>query len=300
MVNTENCLFHGAASDLIAPFNQKGVIDYDLLEKEVDFLVDNEVTGLFVNGLAGEALMLTGAERLNVLDHAIKAAKGRVPVMSNVVFNNITEAQNYVRESERLGTDAIIITPPAIYKYSDAALFDHFNSIASVTKLPTYLYNAPETGNKISPEIIAKLFETTENFWGYKDSTQDIIHQQTVLRLIGEKRHFELLSGSDAQIVTSMMLGGVGVLSLVTSVFPKLVVDVCTAAENKKWDEAIALQNKVLRVRQALKIGPFMAAYKFVGNSFGTPLGQMSYPLSELTDGEKEKINAILVEQKMI
>lgn len=300
MVNAENSLFHGAASDLIAPFDNQGVVDYQILEKEVDFLIDNQVTGLFVNGLAGEALMLSSQERLKVLSHAVKATRGRIPVMSNVIFNNILEAKNYVKESEKIGVDAIIITPPLVYKYSESALFDHFNNIAIATKLPVYIYNAPETGNKISPEIIAKLFNTTENFWGYKDSTQDIIHQQTVLGLIDDNRHFELLSGSDAQIVTTMMLGGTGVLSLVTSVFPRLIVEVCTAAENKDWDKAIELQAKVLRVRQALKIGPFMAAYKFVGNSFGIPLGLMSAPLSELTDGEKEKVKAILVEQNMI
>lgn len=300
MVNSENRLFHGAASDLIAPFNDQGIIDYQMLENEVNFMVNNEVTGIFVNGLAGEALMLPAQERFKVLSHAVKAAKGKVPIMSNVIFNNIAEARAYVKDSEKLGVDAIIITPPAIYKYSEAALFDHFNNIATATKLPVYLYNAPETGNKISPEVIARLFETTDNFWGYKDSTQDIIHQQTVLKLIGDKRHFELLAGSDAQIVTTMMLGGVGVLSLVTSVFPRLVAAVCNAAEKKDWDEAIALQGKVLRVRQALKVGPFMAAYKFVGNMIGAPLGKMSPPLSELTEAEKEKVKAILVEQEMI
>ena len=300
MVNTNNSLFHGAASDLIAPFNEKGKIDNELLKDEVNFLIANGVTGLFVNGLAGEALMMTTQERLEVLDNAIRASRRRIPIMSNVIFNNIPEAQNFVKQSEDIGADAIIITPPLVYKYSDSALYNHFNSIASSTKLPVYLYNAPETGNKISPELIANLFESTKNFWGYKDSTQDIIHQQTTLRLIGNDRHFELLAGSDAQIVTTMMLGGVGILSLVTSVFPKIIVDVCNAAEAGNWQEAKEIQYKILRIRQALKIGPFMAAYKYVGNLKGTPLGSMKWPLSELSESEKGKVNIILKEQNMI
>jgi 4-hydroxy-tetrahydrodipicolinate synthase len=300
MVKNDNPLFHGAASDVIVPFDEQGKVNLKQLAAEVEFMVKNKVTGLFVNGLAGETLMMSLQERLDVLNQAVQSAKGRIPVMSNVATNSIPEAIEYVNQSEKMGVDAVIITPPMVYKYSDAALFDHFNTIARSTKLPVYIYNAPETGNKIAPEIIAKLFETTENFWGYKDSTQDIIHQQTVLRLIGENRHFELLSGSDAQIVTSMMLGGVGVLSLVTSVFPGIVVDACTAAEAKNWEEAIAHQYKVIRVRQALKIGPFMAAYKFVGTLVGNPLGRMRYPLSELSDGEKEKVKAMLVEEGVL
>ena len=300
MVNTENCLFYGAASDLIAPFNEDGKIDHSLLEREVDYLTENGVTGLFVNGLAGETLLLSAKERLEIVNTAVKAARKRAPVMSNVTFNDVYEAKNYVHESEKLGVDAIIITPPVVYKYSDLALFNHFNFIASATDLPVYIYNAPETGNKVPPETIAKLFETTKNFWGYKDSTQDIIHQQTVLRLIGDERHFELLAGSDAQIVTTMMLGGVGILSLVTSVFPRLVVEVCEAAWAKDWKKAIEVQNKIIRVRQALKVGPFMAAYKYVGNLIGAPLGRMKYPLTELNDSEKEKVKVILSEQGMI
>ena len=300
MVNTNNCLFHGAASDLIVPFTEDGRVNKDLLVREANFLIDNGVTGFFVNGLAGEVLNMSTDQRLEIVKTGVEISNGRVPVMSNVVYNNIDEAKNYVKQSENLGANAIIITPPVVYKYSDQALFDHFNSIALSTKLPVYIYNAPETGNKVSPEIIFKLFQTTENFWGYKDSSQDIIHQQTVLRLIGNDRHFELLSGSDAQIVTTMMLGGTGVLSLVTSVFPKLVVEVCDAADAKDWFKAIEIQSKILRVRQALKIGPFMAAYKYAGNLFGTPLGKMKYPFSELTEDEKTKVKAILVEQGMI
>ncbi len=300
MVDTVNCLFHGAASDLIAPFDEDGKVNEELLVNEVNFLIDNGVTGLFINGLAGEALMLTARERLEIVKNAVIASKGRVPTMSNVIFNSVPEAKDYIKQSEDLGVDAIIITPPVVYKYSDAALFDHFNSLACCTKLKVYIYNAPETGNKISPEIIARLFETTENFWGYKDSTQDIIHQQTVLRLIPDNRHFELLAGSDAQIVTTMMLGGVGILSLVTSVFPRIVVNVCDAAEEGNWEEAIAIQKKILRIRQALKIGPFMAAYKYVGELIGSPLGKMKWPLSEISESEKEKIKAILIEQEMI
>jgi len=300
MPDTTNSLFRGAASDVIATYDDRGKVDPAQLANEVDFLIENGVTGLFVNGLAGEALMMSFEERLDILGAAVRAANGRVPVMGNVIYNSIAEASDFVRRSEALGVDAIIVTPPLVYRYSDAALFDHFNGVASATKLPVYIYNAPETGNKISPEIIAKLFATTENFWGYKDSTQDIIHQQTVLGLIGDKRHFELLAGSDAQIVTTMMLGGVGVLSLITSVFPKIVVEACDAAEKGQWAEAVSIQQKILRVRQALKIGPFMAAYKYVAGEIGAPLGRMKWPLNELSQAEKVKVTAALAEEGML
>ena len=91
-----------------------------------------------------------------------------------------------------------------------------------------------------------------------------------------------------------------GVFSLITCVFPQLIVDTCKAAENKEWEKAKELQEKILRVRQAMKIGPFMAAYKYVGTLIDAPLGRMKAPLSEVSESDKGKILEILNEQHML
>lgn len=293
-------LFHGPASEVITPFTQDGKIDFALLGGEIEFLIKNGVTGVFVNGLASEALMLSTEQRIETARVAVKVSDGRIPVVGNLLYNSVDLAVECLRSYEKVGCDAVILTPPAIYKYTAEGLFEYFKNIAESTDLPVYLYNAPETGNKVSPEIIAKLFAEVPNMRGYKDSTQDIIHQQSVLRLIGKERHFELMAGSDAQIVPTYMLGGVGVFSLITCVFPKLIVDTCKAAEAKDWEKAKELQEKILRVRQALKVGPFMAAYKYVGALVDAPLGRMKAPLSEVSESDKSKILDILNEQCML
>lgn len=301
MTTKKEALFYGAASEIITPFNSNGGVEYSLIAEQVNFLIENGITGLFANGLASEALMMPTDERLQSLKAAVEAAKGRVPIMGNVIYNSVSEAAAFVQRSEDVGVNAIIITPPVVYKYTEKALFDYFKGIADSTKLPVYLYNAPETGNKISPEIIKNLFDAAPNFWGYKDSTQDIIHQQTVISLIGKDRHFELMSGSDAQIVTTMMLGGLGILSLLSCVFPKIIVEVVEAAEAGDWDKAKEIQRKILHIRQALKIGPFMAAYKYAATlTGGALLGEVKHPLAGLSDSEKEKIVKILKEEEMI
>lgn len=296
----QNLLFHGAASEVITPFTSEGVIDFELLGEEIEYLIKNQISGVFVNGLASEALMLSTDQRVEVVKTAVRVAGGRIPVVGNLLYNSVDLAVDCVRQYEACGCDAIIITPPLIYKYTEDGLYHFFADIARETKLPVYLYNAPETGNKISPEIIGRLFAEVDNMRGYKDSTQDIIHQQTVLRLIGKDRHFELMAGSDAQILTTCMLGGVGVFSLLTCIFPKLIVDICTTIEEGDWETAKDMQEKILRVRQAMKIGPFMAAYKYVGGLVGAPLGKMKAPLSEVSETDKKKIVEILKEQGML
>jgi|GEM_PF-372385 len=297
---SEQYLLHGPASEIITPFTDEGKVDFELLEAEYEFLISNGITGFFVNGLASEALMMSTDDKVEAVRRAVKVSGGRVPVMGNLIFNSIDLAVECMRLYENCGADGIFVTPPLVYKYTSEGLYNYISGIAKATKLPVYLYNAPETGNKIPPEIVAQVFKDNPNMRGYKDSTQDVIHQQTVLSLIGKDRHFELMAGSDAQILSTSLLGGRGVVSLITCVFPKLIVDMCDAVAAKDYDRAEQLQGKILRVRQALKIGPFMSAYKYVAQLTGTPLGRIKAPLGEVNEAEKEKIKNLLIKEKML
>ncbi len=281
-------------------FDAEGEIDHEALKNEVDFMINNGITGLFVNGLASEALMLSDKDRDAATKTIIETVDKRVPIMGNIIANSIKNGKEQAKTYEELGVDAIIITPPVVYKYTSKGILDFYKQIADSVDLPVYIYNAPETGNKLSPQQVTTLFNENPNFRGYKDSTQNIIEQQTTLSLLDDKDSFELLAGSDAQIVTTMMLGGKGVISLISVVYPELIVDLVKACKDKNWDKAIELQDKVLRVREALKTGPFMSAYKYVSEQLGRPLGQMCPPLSDLSEEDKEKITALLKEQNML
>lgn len=300
MTQKKNALFFGAASEIVTPFTKGGEVDHAALAGEIEFMVESGITGLFMNGLASEALMMSASDRIAAAKTVMNAAKGRIPVMGNVIANSLNEGVEMSGIYESMGVDAITITPPILYKYSPDGLFEFFDVLARATSLPVYIYNAPETGNKLPPKLVAKLFESNPTFYGYKDSTQNIIEQQTLLSLIDPNRRFELLSGSDAQIITTMMLGGLGVISLITVVFPQLIIDTVAACQRGDWDGAIALQAKVLKVREALKTGPFMAAYKFVSNRLGRPLGYMKRPLAECSEKDRETIEAMLEELGML
>lgn len=300
MLKMENALFQGAVSEVVTPFDTNGKVSFELLENEINYMLDKGVTGFFVNGLASEALMLSSAERFECAKKVITTTNGRVPIMGNVITNSLDEGISIAKEYADLGVDAIIITPPLIYKYNTDGLFSFFNEIAASTLLPTYIYNAPETGNKLSPQLISKLLKANSNIVGCKDSTQNIIEQQTLLSLVEEGRRFELLAGSDAQIVSTMMLGGVGCISLITVVFPELIVETCIACKNGEWEKAIDLQAKVLRVREMLKIGPFMAAYKYVSDKLGRPMGGMKRPMSYVSSQDIQEIDSILTELDLL
>lgn len=294
MITTDNPMFFGAASEVITPFTENGQVEFGLLKNEIEFMVEKGVTGFFVNGLASEALMMNENDRQAVAKEVRKLTLGKVPVMGNILANSTNEGVKIARKYQDMGMNAIIITPPVVYKYTNEGLINFFNEISESVEIPTFIYNAPETGNKLDPEIVAKLFNHNPRFLGYKDSTQNTIDLLTLLNSLDNGRHFELMSGSDALITPIMMLGGIGVISLITVVFPELIVETCKACIEADWQLALELQNRVLHIRQALKVGPFMAAYKYASQLVGNPLGVVKKPLVDLNQKEKEIIRGKL------
>ena len=104
----------------------------------------------------------------------------------------------------------------------------------------------------------------------------------------------EFLNGSDATTYPVMLLGGKGIISLISAVFPEPIIKLCALVNEGKIQEAQAQQEYVLRLRQALKAGPFVAGYKYAASLVGLDLGFMRKPLAEATDADKAKIKANL------
>ncbi|MDR1386156.1 MAG: dihydrodipicolinate synthase family protein [Propionibacteriaceae bacterium] len=291
--------FQGVTTELLTPFRADGSIDFDLLAGEVERQVAAGVNGLFTNGLASESLSLDADERVATTACVVEAARGRLPVMANVVANTVLEAERILRAYEASGVDAVCLQAPYVYPLSQPALLAHLDHLAQSTELPCGFYNAPQTGNTASPETVGRLFAQNPNVRYYKESTIDFLHIQTTLRLIGGPA-VEFLNGTDATTVSVMRLGGQGVVSLISAVFPEEVLALTRAAQVGAWDQAWAAQDRLLRIRQALKTGPFDAGYKFASGLVGTPLGAMRPPLAELSSAQADTIERDLRELGLV
>ncbi len=152
------------------------------------------------------------------------------------------------------------------------------------------MYNAPQTSNTMSPSLVDKIVNNNENVVGYKDSTQDIIHLQTMMAGIKDGKHFECISGSDATIYPTLAIGGCGIISLISAVFPKPIIDVCEVYFQGDSKKSFEIQKYILDIRTALKGAPFLAGYKYAASLVGLPMGIVRNPLSDATDSQKQVI----------
>lgn len=282
--------FEGTVTELITPFSSDGKLDYQLLANEAEYQINAGVAGLFTNGVASEVFYLSPEEQIEATRTVVKQANGRIKIMANVAANTMIESKQILEAYEIIGVDAISLQAPTIHAISQDSLFDYFNTLAKSTKLPICIYNAPQTGNVISPETVARIFHENQNVVYYKESTIDFVHVQNTLRLIGPDKKIEFFSGSDASTFLIANLGGKGVVSLISAVFPKQVKAIYDAYSIGDLVAAQNAQNFVLEIRDALKSAPFLAGYKYAGSLVGIPLGTVRYPLSDATDSQKETI----------
>ena len=282
--------FRGAVPEVITPFHADGSIAYDLLQGEIEHCLHGEVGAIFTNGLASEVLSLSPQEQIDVTAAVVKYVGGKVPVMGNIGCNTLEDGIFVLNGYEKAGVDAISIEQPCVYKLSSEGLLEYFRALISATKLPVCIYNAPQTNNTLSPDAVAALFHEFEHVYYYKESTIDFIHIQNTLRKIGHDRPMELLGGSDATSYLLMLLGSPGTISIISTVFPKPVKEMCDAYFAGDIKRSRDLQDFILDIRETLKIGPFVAGYKYASGLVGVPLGSMRKPLAELNDAEKAKI----------
>lgn len=292
--------FKGATTELMTPHFDNLKINYEGLAQEVEYQVKSNIAGLFVNGLASECLFMPIEDYKNLLKAVVDSAKGRVPVMANIFVSDRTSCMELLKSYEENGADAICITQPSVYPYTENALYNHYTAIIKEAKLPVYIYNAPQTSNTMSPGLVARLINENENVAGYKESTQDLIHVQTLMRLV-KRDDVEYISGSDGTILPIMQVGGCGIISLISVVFPQPLIDLCDAVFANDKKKAIECQHKILAIRDILKSAPFLAGYKYAADLVGAyPGGKLRPPLEDANEKQRQHIKEELEKLKLI
>lgn len=289
-------IFEGAATALVTPFKEitengekKSVINYEESKKLIDFQINSGIKALVLLGTTGEAATLSETERTEFLEFAIKYIDSRVPVIVGTGSNNTMQAVKLSKEAEKLGADALLVVTPYYNKTTQAGLVIHYSEIAKNTNLPIIVYTVPgRTGMKIEPETCKKLSEI-ENIVAIKEASGDISAILKIHQLCGNNLH--IYSGNDDQIVSIYSVGGKGVISVLSNVYPKETTLMCEALKDNDYKKGLELQEKYLNITGLLfkEVNPIPVKYalKNVGIDAGLP----RMPLIELTEANKEKID---------
>lgn len=245
-------MFKGSLIALATPFDADNRVDYEALQRLIEFHVSEGSDGLVIAGTTGESATLETSEHSELIGKAVDIVGGRLPVIAGTGSNSTAQTIKLSQEVGTFGIDAFLMVAPYYNKPMQEGIYQHFASIADAVDKPLMLYNVPgRTVTDILPETVARL-AAHPNIFGIKEATGDIDRMNQIRSLVSDD--FMLYSGDDFTAREFIENGGHGVVTVSGNVAPKLMADMCRAAlagENEKareLDESLQPLNKALFV----------------------------------------------------
>ncbi len=148
----------GSIVALVTPFKEDQSVDFDALERLVDFHLANGTDGILVLGTTGESSTMTDEEDFAVAKCVIDRVAGRVPVIGGSGSNATAESLNKSLGLQKLGIDGLLLITPYYNKSNEEGIYRHFTTVLDAADVPCILYNIPgRTGCSISERNVARL-----------------------------------------------------------------------------------------------------------------------------------------------
>ncbi len=213
-------IFTGAGVALVTPFKEDLSVDYDQLEKFIDFQIDNGTDSIVICGTSGEASTMSHDEQIEVVSTCVSHVNGRVPVIAGAGANCTDEALNLAKRSEKAGADGLLVVTPYYNKATQKGLEEYYTTVGNSVDIPIIMYNVPgRTGTNIQPATAVKIAKSVDNIVAIKEASGDIGQVATLAALADGC--LDIYSGNDDQVVPLLALGGKGVISVLSNVAPR-------------------------------------------------------------------------------
>jgi 4-hydroxy-tetrahydrodipicolinate synthase len=289
-----NHSFVGSNVALITPMCDDGAVDYDALNHLIDFHIDSGTSSIVSVGTTGESATVGVKEHLKIIDHTVKYAAKRIPIIAGTGANSTSEAIELTQEALNLGADACLLVTPYYNKPTQEGLFQHFKLIAESVNINQILYNVPgRTAVDMSVDITSRLAEIP-NIIGIKDATGDL----SVIERLVEKcpEDFLLLTGDDATAVDFLIAGGHGGISVTANIVPKELQKVYLSAIAGNIELAKKLNSQLENFHKNLFIEANPIPVKWALHKMGKCDKGIRLPLLELSNEFKSIIENDLKE----
>jgi len=265
-------MFSGSIPALVTPFRD-GKVDEDAFRSFVDWQIEQGSSALVPCGTTGESATMTIEEHNRVVQICVEQAAGRVPVIAGAGSNDTRIALEHMFAAQAAGATAALVVAPYYNKPSQEGLYQHYAYLASRCDLPIILYNIPGRSIvDIGVPVMYRLVEEFPSIVGIKDATGNL-GRVTAQRLACGPDWCQL-SGNDETALAFNAMGGQGCISVTANVAPRLCADFQNATLEGRWDDALALQDRLYPLHDALftdcSPGPIKYALSRVRNDMGT------------------------------
>jgi 4-hydroxy-tetrahydrodipicolinate synthase len=289
-------MFQGSFPALVTPFTEDYEIDFDAYGRLIDFHLENGTDGIVPCGCSGEAATLSHDEQKALIRFCVERVAGKIPVVAGTGSNNTREAVGLTKYAKEVGCQGALLITPYYNKPTPAGQIAHYTTVANEAEIPIMLYNVPgRTGTKMAPETIAEMNKvpnivSVKEACGSVDQVSQILHQCDI----------NVMSGDDSLTLPMMAVGASGVVSVAANVIPRIMSDLCAAANKGDFARARELHYRILPLTTALFLETNPMPVKAALAKMGMIKNVLRLPLVSMTDESASRLDPVLQALELI
>jgi 4-hydroxy-tetrahydrodipicolinate synthase len=291
-------MIKGSIVAIVTPMHADGSLDYESLDRLIDWHIAEGTDGIVIVGTTGESATVTVEEHCALIKACVDRVAGRIPVIAGSGGNSTAEAIVLTRYAKAAGADATLQVVPYYNRPTQEGMYQHFKAIAEAVDLPVILYNVPgRTVADMANETVARL-AGVPNIIGIKDATGNIGRGFDLLRQV--PADFAVYSGDDPSAMALMFAGGKGNISVTANVAPRAMAELCAAAMAGEIARAVAINNRLFPLHQKLFVEPNPVPVKWALAAMGRMPAGIRLPLVPLAAEFQPAVRAALVESGVL
>ncbi|OGO79041.1 MAG: 4-hydroxy-tetrahydrodipicolinate synthase [Clostridiales bacterium GWB2_37_7] len=286
-------LFKGSGVAIVTPFSKNGV-DFDKLGKLLDWQVEQGTDAIIICGTTGESVTMSDDEKKEAFKFTVEKIAGRIPVIAGTGSNDTHHSIELSKYAESVGCDGLLCVTPYYNKTTQKGLIAHYTAIADAVNIPIIVYNVPgRTGLNVNADTL-KTLSQHKNIVAVKEASGNISQVVEIGTFCNDD--FYMYSGNDDQVVPLLSVGGIGVISVVANVDPKVMHDMVIKYLEGDVKTAMKLQLDIKALNDALFCEVNPIPVKTAMNLLGHEVGELRLPLVDMTDKNLEYLKKTLVD----
>ncbi len=238
----------GILVPLVTPCTRAGEVDHEGLRAVCDDVLAAGCHGIFVGGSTGRGPWFSRPNRAKMCRTIADQIGTGVPLFAGCIAAGLPEMLENAHTLADAGAQAVVVTAPGYYNYSQEEVEIILGKLADASPLPVLIYDIPAfAGMKLDLEMTSRL-AGHENVTGFKDSSADMDRFRELAARLAEARDFYLLQGKEGYLADSLLIGASGFVVSLVQVDPRPFVALYGAVRAGDLGRARCIQEKITEV----------------------------------------------------
>lgn len=293
MIRLDDDFLRGSYTPLITPL-RNGAVDYDRFAELVERQIREGSHGIVVCGTTGEPSTLTIEERSQLLEVAIDAAEGGVPVVAATGSQSHQESLALMVHAEEAGADALLIVTPYYVRPPQRGLVEYYVDLGQRSALPLLLYHIPgRTAVTVEVETVERIADKLPHFVGVKHAANDVAFVTRLLDRFGPD--FRIFVGLEELSFPLLAIGACGMMNAVANLAPRRVAELYDTVTQGTLEAARQLHFELFELNQAVFFDSNPIPLKYMMKRMGLlDTNEHRLPLVPATPGLEDKLDGVL------